>query len=363
MKCVAFCSIGFEDVLLNDVKEILNIDGETNKGCVIFDAKNEDIIKFAYKCQSIESIGLLLKQGIIKEDITEVDITNIDFNIIKKTFSFSCSINGQKKFNSNEVSLFISKKIKEITKKEAVYKNADVCYNMDIIDDDYYIYLNFVSKELSKRDYKIFVNKTSLRGNIAYCTAKLAGIDNLNKEIKVLDPFCRSGEIPIEIMHYVSGKSINQYTKEIIKIEQLDSKINLEKYDKIKESKIKMHASDSNMPNLKAAEKNSKIAGLNKMMNFSRILIEDLDLKFSKEIDMIITQLPALGKENEKRVLEIYRQFFEVCPKILNKNGSITCIGLNITQAITIAEHNGFKMKHKREIMQGKELLNLFIFK
>jgi 23S rRNA G2445 N2-methylase RlmL len=362
MKCIAFCSIGFEDILINDVKEILKLNCFKQKASVIFEANEKQILEFAYKCQSIEKIGILLQQGNVKEINKEINLKEIDFSIIKETFSVNCSVISEKKYQNNDIALMVSNKIKEITNKKATYKQADSVYNLQIIDENYYFYLNLTLKELSKRDYKVFVNKTSLRGNVAYCTAKISGIKKNNKEIVILDPFCRSGEIIIEISHYLSDKSINYYAKEKIKTNQLDSKINLEDFDNNKENNIKLYAVDSSMPNLKAAEKNSKIAGLNKTINFARIPIEDLDLKFDKIIDKIITQLPAISKEKEKRVLDIYRNFFEVCPKILKDNGDITCIGLNIKLAIKIAKFNGFKVKIKKEVMQGKEVLDLFIF-
>jgi 23S rRNA G2445 N2-methylase RlmL len=116
------------------------------------------------------------------------------------------------------------------------------------------------------------------------------------------------------------------------------------------------------MANLKAAEKNSKIAGMNKKIKFSRTMIEDLDLKFNLEVDKIIVQLPAVGKETEKRVLNLYRDFFEICKKILKKEGKIACVGLNIELSAKIAEDNEYEIEHERKIMQGKEELDFYIF-
>ena len=62
-------------------------------------------------------------------------------------------------------------------------------------------------------------------------------------------------------------------------------------------------------------------------------------------------------------MLNIYRDFFRICKDLVKKNGTITCIGLNIEKAKEIAELEGFKVKHEREVMQGKERLKLFVFK
>ncbi|MFT4297962.1 MAG: THUMP domain-containing class I SAM-dependent methyltransferase [Candidatus Woesearchaeota archaeon] len=363
IKCIAFCPEGFEDILCKDLQEILNKKAQKSKGCAIFSGDKKELFKFAYKCQSIEKVGILLKQGKIKQDPYSIEIKDIDFNHIKNAFSINCSIIGEKPFKSNDVALDVSEKMKKFTGKKAVYKQADTLYKIQIIDDDYYFFLDISSKELSKRDYKIFVNKASLRGTIAYCTARLSEFKQTDI---ILDPYCKSGEISIEIAHYLTKKSVNFYAKDKFRIKDHIKESDFEKDVEIELKKnidFQLYATDSNMANLKAAEKNSKIAGINKLVRFSRVNIEDLDLKFRNEIDKVITQIPAFGKEKEKKILEMYREFFEICPKILKKNGTITCIGLNINPALKIAKQNNFKLIHKRNVMQGKEMLDLFIFK
>ena len=355
MRCIAISSIGVEDVVSKDIKEIIGKDSDIKKGCCLFEANEKEIAKFSYMCQSIERVGVLLKIGEMKEDPYCIDINDIEFKIDEK-FGIGCRIIGEKPFKSNDVILDLSEKIKAKTDKKFVYKGNDTSYYVQVVDDVYYLIIDLSKKELSKRDYKIFANKTSLRGTLAYCIGRIAEISDKDK---ILDCFCRSGEIPLEIAHYLLGKSIHFYTKDKFKF---GWDVNLDDFDDIKDKDTNIFAIDSSMPNLKAAEKNSKIAGLNKKINFSRTSIEDLDLKFNNDVDKIVVQLPAVGKDNENRTLNLYRDFFEICKEVLKEKGVIACIGLNIEQSVGVAKNNGYNIKHERKIMQGKEEMSMYLF-
>ncbi|MCB9358498.1 hypothetical protein H6503_01075 [Candidatus Woesearchaeota archaeon] len=356
LKCIGFCGFGVEDVLENDIREILGkkVKVEKNERCCIFEANKEDIARFAFMCQSIEKVGVLLKNGEIG-DIPEIDVSDIKFDI-KTTFYVDCSIAGTKPYKSNDVVMNVSEQMMKTTKKKAVYKDAGIEYNIEIIGNKYFFTINLSSKELSNRDYKVFANKTSLRGTIAYALCRMADIKDGEK---VLDPFCRSGEIGIELIHNVIGKSVNHYAKDKFLFSKIDWEVKLD--DEDKDSKVEVNLSDAGMPNIKAAEKNAKIAGVNKKLNFSRILIEDLDLKY-ENIDKIITRLPTPGKETKGKILHIFRQFFEVSKKILKPKGIILCIGTNIEDAIDIAKHNDYVLLEKKEVMQGKEVMRVYKF-
>jgi 23S rRNA G2445 N2-methylase RlmL len=357
MKIIAFCCLGIEDVLSEDIRLLLGKKAEIRKGACIFNANEKETAKFAYMCQSTEKVGELLKEGEIKENPNSVETTGISFE--GKRYSVSCKIIGEKPYKSNEVADFVASGIKANTGKEFTYKQEDIRYHVQIIDDQYYLISDLCSSDLSKRDYKIFVNKSSLRGTIAYALSRIADVKE--KDL-ILDPFCRSGEIPLEIMHTFLQKSVHFYKKDKFMLKNRGWKIQLEDFDKEKEGKFIVNATDSNMANLKAAEKNSKIAGINKEIRFSRMPVEDLDLKFRHELDKIVTQLPALGKYSEKKVMDVYRSFFEICKKIMKKEGIIACIGLHIEKAKEIASQNGYKINHERNIMQGKEELKIYLF-
>lgn len=363
MKVAVFCPIGIEDILKKEILELTGKEAAQNKGICIVDLEEQEFVKLAYMSQSSERIGLLIKQGKVKDKCpTSLNIDNVNLSHIKEKFSINAKVFGSMPFNSVDVVTELSEKIKKKTDKIPIYRNADTKYYCYVFDEDYYLILDITTKDLTKRDYKVFVNKISLRGTIAYAVMRIADIQENDF---VLDPFSRGGEIALEGMHYFMKKSLHYYGKERFDFRKLDITPDYDSIDKevIENPNITIYATDSKMPNIKAAEKNAKIAGMNKQVNFSRLVIEDLDFKFDKNVTKIVTHLPAVGQHTEKGVLKLYKSFFNIANIVLKEKGTITCIGVKITPARKIAEELGFKLIHERNIMQGKENLKLYILK
>lgn len=351
LTCIAFCPGGMEDVLAQDITELCNKSCEKKECCCIFEATQQEIAMFAYRCQSIERVGILLSTA--KPDNLSFELEHLP--PIPATFSVSCVVHGGLPFNSQDIVLEVSDKIRKVTNKHPTYKQADVLFGVELCLDAAYLFVHLSKKDLVKRDYKVFVHKMSLRGPLAYGLCRIAGVQ---KEEVVLDPFCRSGEILIELAHHLIGRSLHRYTKDTFIWDSLKWKPTLEDTEEM--NMLPIYCYDSQAPNVKAAEKNAKIAGINKLMHFSRVLIEDLDLKFDHCIDRVVTQLPPAGKETERVTLKIYERLFKQCPLILSKKGTITCIGRNVEGAIAFAEREGLVVFHRREIMQGKETQQIF---
>lgn len=361
MKVAAFCPIGIEDILEKDILNIIKINPEKRNGCCLVECNEQEFVKLAYLCQSAERIGLLINNGkIIDNDLSSINIDNCDFSNIKEKFSVNARVHNMP-FKSTEVVMEISEKIKEKTGKIPLYKNADTSYYCYLFDQEYYIIIDVASKELTKRDYKVFVNKVSLRGTIAYAVSQIA---NIKENDIVLDPFNRGGEIIIELVHKLINKSIHYYTKDKFNFNQIGINASFDDIDKEINESIKsvVYSTDERMPNIKAAEKNAKIAGINKLIIFSRLNIDDLDFKFNNNVDKVITHLPAAGNHNENLVIKLYDRFFKVLEFVLNKKATITCIGVKIEECLKIAKNYGFSLIHERSIMQGKEELKLYKF-
>lgn len=362
MKIALFCPLGIEDVLHQDILELISKDSEQRKGCCLVEATEKEFVKLAYRCQSIERIGLLISdQKIINNNIKTINLENIDFSHIKEKFSINAKVLENNNFGGLDLVTEISKKIADKTKKIPLYRGADITYYSYVIDDNFYLIIDVSSKELTKRDYKVFVNKISLRGTIAYAISRISKITN--KDI-VLDPFTKSGEISIELVHHFIKKSVHFYAKERFNFKQINI---IPEYDKLDneinlEDNVKIFATDSKMPNIKAAEKNAKIAGMNKQINFSRLLIEDLDLKYENNITKAVVHLPAVGNQTEQGVLKIYENFFKVLNLVLKNKATVSCIGVKIKACVDIAQKNNLKLIHERKIMQGKDVLDFYMF-
>ncbi|MFC1800819.1 Rossmann-like fold-containing protein, partial [Nanoarchaeota archaeon] len=114
-------------------------------------------------------------------------------------------------------------------------------------------------------------------------------------------------------------------------------------------------AYDSQMRNVESAKKNAKIAGVNKLITFSKMDAEWLDTKLDKKsVDKIVTNLPRIGKESIKFISKLYKEFFYQAEFILKDDGLIVCITNNTEVLKKYADEYKFKVKSENEILSGQ---------
>lgn len=356
MKGLIITNKGTEDISKKEIKELINSDAEIKETVCIFTINSlNDLCRLSYLGQSFIKVLYLL------------DIFNIDANfkqnlkkIIKKnvkTFAKFIKKNHTFKVKCAKIdSDAISSEIEDIAGSVIDYKvdleNPDLILYIYIFKDICYIGIDFSGFDLSKRDYKIFNFPVSLKGNIAYSLIRISGY---NKKEKILDPFCSSGEIVIESALFASGMSPHYYKKDSFLFNKY-LKFDFNKVDKKIDLKNKqIYALDSQFRNVRAAQKNSKIAGVNKIINFSRQETEWLDIKFKKEeIDKIVTGI-RFSKYNN--ITKLLKEFFYQCSYILKKKGKIVIVTNNKELLKT-----GFDIIEEREVWQGKEKLYVLVY-
>ena len=375
MKGLAITNIGIEKVASKEIKELIKAKTSVKKGAVSFDLKElSDLCVLCYKGQSVSRIILLLKQFKIKkiEDLKQLE--KIDFTEYldsKQSFASRCMKIGG--FSSREieeeVGAIIIDSIKKKTKRKQKVnlENPDVTFFSYVVDNEVYFGIDFASVDLSKRHYKIFGHQRSLKGTIAYSLLRLANYDN--KKILV-DTFCNDGSIPIEASLFASGFPVNYYDKDrfaFLKLKQfkgLDFDKFFEKYDKVKKIKEKIYAFDSEQRFVKTAEKNAKIAGVLKNINFARIEVEWLDTKFKKsEVDLIITNPPRVSKQVKKQdFIKLFKELFYQADYVLKEKGKIAVIAKDMELLKTEADKYNFKAIEELDVNQGKDILKIAIF-
>ncbi|MBW3000116.1 hypothetical protein KY339_05580, partial [Candidatus Woesearchaeota archaeon] len=338
MKALGIANLGLEKISAQEVKELINVDSKTAATTITFQPKNfNDLTLVCYKSQSLNRILLLLgklKFSEKKEIFSAIE--KIDFSPFltrKNTFAARCERIGSHEFSSQEIEGKTGEIIIEKIKKEKKYtqnvelENPDVTVYVYIFNNECYIGIDLTGFDLSKRQYRVFVHPNSLKATIAFCLLKIADI---KQGQKVLNPFCGDGTIPIEAALHLSKLSVNYYNKDkfaFLKLKQFKD-IDLEKFDEKTVSVDNIYGYDSLLRNVKAAQKNAKIAGINKLINFSKIDIEWLDTKFEKEeIDKIITFSPSLTKRADKKEIEkLYKELFYQADFVLGKKGVIVMV-------------------------------------
>ena len=413
MKGLAITSKGIEDIAVLEVKELINSKAEIKDSCITFTIKKlEDLCLLCYKAQSVDKILFLLDTFELKDLGKQIAKIKFDKWLDKTTtFRVSCKLlkskiskglgnskNFQSKLNnedisSEEISGKIGALIIDNIKKNKKYKqkveldNPDITFLIFINKNTAYFGIDFSGRDLHKREYKLFAHPASLRSTIAYSLLRIA--DLKQKEI-LLDPFCHSGEIPIEAALFTTNFPVNYYSKEKFAFKgfkpfkktnfekffkDIDKKIIKAKSQKSKiseglgnsknfQSKPSINCFDPKVTNLNAAKKNAKIAGIHKLISYSRIDTENLDIKQKKaSIDKIVTHPPDLTRiTNPKDIEKTHNEFFYQAEFILKKKGKVVTITRSPDLLKAAAEKYKFKVEKEREIYSGKQPFKVITF-
>jgi len=362
MKGLAICHKGLEDVSKAEVRELICTDSKIEETVVLFDIKKlQELYVLGYKGQSFIKVLYFIDSFRFNNDFFEklknaVKKANIkQFIEENTTFRVDCWRVGSHDFSS----LDVEKTVADSFNLKVDFDNPELIFYVYVCNNKCYFCVDTADFELSKRDYKIFTGASSLKGTIAYSLIKLAGF---KKNHVFIDPCCGSGTIPIEAALYATGFSANYFRKE--KFSFLE-KFDFDRFDKKIDLKKKTHIFGFAhlLAKVKSSQKNAKIAGINKKINFSKLDIEWLDTKFDeKSVDTVVTYLPSLSKRiNEKLVEKLYKEFFYQLEFVLKKKGIIVVAVRNSEFLKKVLKKYKFKLKEEREVWQGKEVLKVLV--
>ncbi len=372
MQGLVITSKGIEETASAEIKELINAKCKIENTCVVFDFDDfKDLCLLCYKCQSADRalylIGDFEFTDFFKDFERFIDKVKIDELICNnKKFKIECIRLGTHHFKSVDVEAkaaeLLQKKLK--TKNSKIdKKDYEIIYFAYIVDNKCYFGIDFAGFELNKRDYKIFLHPNSLRGTIAYALFRESGFE---KKDVVLDPFSRDGVIVIEAAFYASNFPYTYYKKEKFAFLKLNLGIDFEKFFKdidknIKKTKANINCFDHMFKYIDYSKKNAKIAGVDKQINFSRVELEWLDIKFKeKSVDRIITN-PPTSKNTD--LDKIYNEFFYQCEYILKSDGTVSLITRLPDFVKKHAEKHNFFASKEKEVWSGEQLLKIIIFK
>lgn len=288
---------GMEYIAALEVKELLKAKAEQDDFIVKFPIKKEkDLVLLKKKSRAASRILYLFGEVKVSKNI-DSSVKNfikvlksgyMDKFLKNKIYRVDCQREGKHEFKSVDISKKIAEFLIKQGYKKVTFKNPEVSLYIFIDNKKGYIGID-VSGDISKRDYKIFNNARSLKGNIAYALVRESGYE---KGKTLIDPFCLSGEIVIEAALFSKGKIYGYDVKR----------------------------------NIIAAKKNSKIANVDEIINFGEYDLSWLDTRH-KSIDVVAARLPELSKhKKEKSIERLYKDFFEKSFKILKKKGRIVII-------------------------------------
>ena len=117
------------------------------------------------------------------------------------------------------------------------------------------------------------------------------------------------------------------------------------------------------MQHVRFAEKNAKIAGVNKLIRFSRLDIEWLDAKLDENsVDLVVSYPPQFrsvsnndsfaAAENDK-LAKMYKEFFFHANYFLKKDGSIVFLLKNKAAVAAMATNRKFQPRELKKFEIG----------
>lgn len=363
-KAIAITYSSLSEYALKEIQEKLTLKEEPIilKDKIIFEAKEEEIAQLAYSLQSVNYIGLLLtriKFTTIKELKKTIQKLNIGTKN-KTNFCARCISNDSEEDSKEleaEIGAYIFENLEKTIKPKVNLNAPELKFLFSIQGNEFTLFLDFAGIDLSKRDYKVFSNHSDIKGTLAYLLLRFA--DYMPNQM-ILDPFSKSGTVLIEAALDLTNTSPNFFRKDKLIFNRF-LKIDLK--DKTKEIKNKtIFAYDSLPANINAARKNAKIADINKAIQFSRTPLEDIDLKFEKELDLICTFPTQQNSFNKKQIEKLYVELFKQAERTLKKEGKVALISLKADLLIKSAEDNNFQLIKQIETFAGKQKLYLLLF-
>ncbi len=358
MKIFLITNNGLEKTAQQEIKELVGIETEPNQNILNFIVEGderENLLKLFFNLQSVRRLCLSL--GKIEK------INNFSFDKINWPDFFTSDLSikievENVRGNENRLNLakvvagkiFTSLKEKGICPKIEL-KNPDLLIIVYYTGKEYYLGLDFSGIELNNRDYRVFTNPSSFKGDYAYFILRNS---RFKKNDKLLVGLMKDGTIAIEaaLFNYglpVQGQKINRYSfSKFPLFKEFDFEKYLDEICFIKKKAIKemnIYAFDESVQNFNAARKNAQLAGVNKCLELKKYSLDELDVKFSENyFDHLIFQLTT---KSEDQLNEIYYQ----ASYILKKKGTLMLISRG---KFELSVSSKFKLLSEKEIKRGE---------
>lgn len=376
MKACAITDKGIEKIALLELDELINIKGRAQDCAVVFECKNyDDLFRFCYMSQSIERVILLFADFKFKDynNLLSKSEAALKKTVLKEwfdknlSFRVECKRIGKHKFGSQTMEKDLGEKILLKVKKElgftpkADMESPDIIIYVFINNNQAYLGIDMVGRDLSKRHYRIFSAPGTINANLAYALVRLSGF---SPQKKFVDVSSKAGLVCTEAGLYVSGLSVNYYSKDFAfkKLKPFLKK-NWDEFFKNIDSKtdnktkLGILGLDPLLRNIEAAKKNSKLAGVDKIIKFSKIDVEWLDTKLDKAgIDIIASRIACPSKHASESVIrKFYKELFYQAEFVIKKKGKIALLTEN-TKLLKEMITKGFRLVKEDELWAGKQM-------
>jgi len=111
---------------------------------------------------------------------------------------------------------------------------------------------------------------------------------------------------------------------------------------------------------IKSAQKNAKIAGVHKLISFSKVEADWLDIKFKDvQVDRIITKIFFTQHTKKEKSAE---ELFHQATLVLKKKGKVGILTNDADKMTEIAVKHGFTQEKRQQVWAGKKELTAVVY-
>lgn len=352
MDCALICNRDVPEVCQREVAELICKDVEILDGglCLLRDATLDDIATLSFYCQSAYKViaGLFT----FNHDLSDTENINLESlqnvlsthtpstqgdeesRLISDAKTFSCRVSKliASDIPSTDFEAVIGGWFDDRCKAHSMplsvdLDNPELLLHAIITARHLIVGVDVIGFDLSKRPYKLLPYPSSLNGVMAYTIARLTGV---TKDSVVLDPFCGSGTIPIEIALFQNGispfsldNSFSGFSLPLFR----------DSFERARENtrentitvKDKITGYDNQFKVMIQSKKHAKIAHVKDAITISKVDIDWVDTKFDADsVDIIVTNPPKENRKtnNRKDIQKLYDDFCYQIRHILKPSGT-----------------------------------------
>lgn len=366
MKIFLLVNPGLEKICHEEIKELLGATVSAkaiiNPAVLELEAGNKDLLTLIYRLQTVRRI--LISLGKFKSITESPKLNSLNWaDFFSSGLSFKVEVENVKgQENREEIAKKIAGKVfAELNNLKLAprleMKKPDVLINVYFNNQEYFVGIDLAGVELHTREYRVFPHSASFKGDFAYAFVRKSGF---KPEYKLLVGFVKDGTLAIEAALYAYQLPIHRPQEKTFSFFKFPSFKSLSfsqasSPDAVLSSKsAAIFAFDETQQNLIAARKNSQLAGTSKCINFHKIALDELDVKFDpEEFDQLIFQITT---KDEEKLNEIYYQ----ANYVLKSKGALLLIARPNWE---ISISSKFKLIIKEEILRGGSIHKLWLLK
>ncbi len=345
---------GLELLAQQEIKELVKAKATINGSALEFSVKNKkDVVLLAQQAQSFRRLLILLGRFDSPDSLAVEELAIPWTDYFPPQFSFKVevqNVSGQE--NRFELAKMTAGKLFSTLEKQGLKPTLEVKKPQYIVvvyftGSEYLLGLDCCGKDFDGRDYRVFPHQATFKGDLAYYFLRSSGY---TPGEKLLIGFVRDGGLAIEAALYankISLRSQNLILSTFPNFASLSPALLSQE-----EFKQSISAFDINPTNLIAAKKNAKLAKVSKFIDFHKLTLDELDVRFSPEqFDRIIFHLT---KKDEDKINEMYYQ----ANYVLKKGGFLFIIARS---GLELAAPEGYVLKLQQDIKRGESSYRLWL--